>query len=489
MNSKILLPYAPILVESTRSIGYSFEAALADIIDNSISKNSKNIHINFQSMGEQYVAVIDDGCGMSDEQLESAMRYGSKSSLDARDIDDLGRFGLGLKMASLSQCRKLTVATKYNNMISAARWDLDYIIQEGNWSLLKFDIDELSSIPHIDMLEEQASGTIVVWEDFDRIADGSANIQKVFDEKINIAQNHIALVFHRFTGDENISNRLKIFFNNAKIEPIDPFLTNNPATQPLNEQTIKILDSSIQVKPYILPYISKLSSKDKKLLGDVDNLRQSQGFYVYRNKRLIIWGTWFRLIKQYELNKLARIRVDIPNTLDSIWEIDIKKSTASLPEIIKKNLITIVENTIGRSEKVYKYRGRKVNEENIQHTWDVIKDRNTYRYQISRDSALFKQLETSLDSNGQQLLDSFLKMIENSFPYGDVYYRMSKKENSVESFALEDEVVYRMAIDTISALQNLGGDVSMFLSNMAQMDVFTKYPNVITKVREEFKNE
>ena len=290
---------------------------------------------------------------MSNNELEIAMQYGSKSSLEERDSNDLGRFGLGLKTASLSQCRRLTVITKRDGIMSAAQWDIDHIIKMNSWSLLEFTIDEIKNMKIASLLDNKISGTIVLWECFDRLESATKNFSKLFNEKISLARSHIALVFHRFIGDESISNKVKIYFNNEKVSPIDPFLSDNPATQPLNEQIIKINNEKIKVKPYILPYPSKLSAKDKKKLGDINDLRQSQGFYVYRNKRLIIWGTWFRLIKNYELNKLARIRVDIPNSLDSIWEIDIKKSTASLPDIIKQNLVAIVEKTVGKSEKVY----------------------------------------------------------------------------------------------------------------------------------------
>ena len=139
MQEKILLPSAPILVESTRSIGYSFEAALADIIDNSISKRATDIRVMYSAISPQYVAVVDNGCGMSANELETAMRYGSKSSLDARDADDLGRFGLGLKTASMSQCRKLTVISKKSDVISAACWDLDVVIEREDWVLIKYN--------------------------------------------------------------------------------------------------------------------------------------------------------------------------------------------------------------------------------------------------------------------------------------------------------------------------------------------------------------
>lgn len=491
MKEKIILPYAPILVESTRSIGYSFESALADIIDNSISKNAKEIHIRFNSTTPQYVAVIDDACGMNQDELISAMRYGSKSSQDVRDANDLGRFGLGLKMASLSQCRKLTVITKQGEEIHGAQWDLDYIITQKDWALKCFDETEINNIQFIDELKEKESGTVVLWELFDRMLNGATESQKskVFDEKIEIARNHISLVFHRFTGDENPTQRVNIYFNNEKIEPIDPFLSHHPATQPLVEQTLLIENSCIKVKPYILPYASKLSTKDKKMLGDLGDLRQNQGFYVYRNKRLIIWGTWFRLIKQHELNKLARVRVDIPNSLDSLWEIDIKKSAASLPDIIKKNLVGIVENTVGRSERVYRYRGRKVSDDDLQHIWNPIDNRGCFQYLINRDLPLYKKLEECLDEEGNRYLDSLIKTIEDAFPYGDVYFRLAKSENPVQTSSLEFDEVYKVAADMIQSIKEIDGDIATFISSMDKIDFFIKYPEVVDKIKEDYSSD
>ncbi len=489
MESKILLPYAPILVESTRSIGYSFESALADIIDNSIGKKANEIKVYFSSQDPQYIAVVDNGTGMSEEELESAMRYGSKSSLDARDKDDLGRFGLGLKTASLSQCRKLTVITKKDGKCNAACWDLDHIIQKKDWSLICYSNEEAMNLPYAGFLKDYDSGTIVIWQIFDRIVDGSANPQKVFDEKIETARSHVSLVFHRYLDNEAIGNRVKIFFNNEQIEPTDPFLTTNAATQPLTEQTLRIDGSIIRVKPYILPFASKVSAKDKKKLGELSDLRSNQGFYIYRNKRLIIWGTWFRLIKAQELNKLARIRVDIPNTLDSIWEIDIKKSTASLPDVIKRNLVAVVENSIGRSERVYKYRGRTASRDKLQHVWETIENRGKFQYQINREMPLYKMLEDSLDDTTRGYLDSFVKALEDAFPYGDVYYRLAKDENTIDRSGMEFEDVYQVALDMIESYRKMGRDVSHLLKNLDQIDYFVRYPDVVKKIREDYGNE
>lgn len=196
------------------------------------------------------------------------------------------------------------------------------------------------------------------------------------------------MVFHRFLNTEGVGNRISITFNGDPVTGADPFLTRHPATRPMTEQLLRVNGEEIRVKPYILPFASKLSAKDIRSIGGTDDLRQQQGFYIYRNRRLIIWGTWFRLIRQNELGKLARVRVDIPNSLDSIWKIDIKKSTAALPSFIKKNLADIVRNAVGRSERVYRYRGRNIQTDALTHIWEPFDQRGVFRYRINRDGVL-----------------------------------------------------------------------------------------------------
>ena len=489
MKEKIVVPYAPILVESTRSIGYSFEAAVADIIDNSISAMATEIRVCFMSQDPQWLCIEDNGWGMSSEELENAMRYGSLSSQEVRRKDDLGRFGLGLKMASLSQCRKLTVLTKKNGVTCGACWDLDYIVQQGDWVLKFFTEKEIKNMYGASWLDVNESGTVVIWEQFDRLKQGSLKVQKAFDEKIEATRKHVALVFHRFLGKENLQNRIAIYFNGEPVNGVDPFLTNHPATQPLSEQILRIGSEEIKVKPYVLPYLNKMSKQDLETIGGKEELRQQQGFYIYRNRRLIIWGTWFRLIKQYELGKLARVRVDIPNSLDSIWEIDIKKSTASLPHFIKKNLADIVGNTVGRSERVYKYRGRNVQSDNLIHVWNPIDDRGKLQYQINRELPVLNMLDKHLDDEGSMLLDAFIKMLEDAFPYSDVYYRMAKNEANVTESSMESNDVYVIADQMVQQIEAIGGDVSSFIKTMDKMDFFIKYPDVVRQIREVYEND
>ena len=232
-----------------------------------------------------------------------------------------------------------------------------------------------------------------------------------------------------------------------------------------------------------------MSKKDLNSIGGKDELRQQQGFYIYRSRRLIIWGTWFRLIKQNELGKLARVRVDIPNSLDSGWEIDIKKSTASLPHFIKKNLADIVENTVGRSERVYKYRGRNVQSDNLIHIWNLIDERGKLQYQINRELPILNMLEYHLDEEGSSLLESFIKMMEDAFPYADVYYRMARSEADITETVLDTNDVYAIADQMIQQAISTEANVGVFLKTIDKMDFFKKYPNVIRQIREVYGND
>lgn len=178
--------------------------------------------------------------------------------------------------------------------------------------------------------------------------------------------------------------------------------------------------------------------------------------------------------------------MDIPNTLDSIWEIDIKKSTASLPDVIKRNLVAVVENSVGRSERVYKYRGRSASKDDLQHVWDVIDNRGKFQYLINREMPIYKKLESELSEEAAQYLDSFVKTLEDSFPYGDVYYRLAKDENAFDQTGMSFDEVYKVAVDMVLACKEMGGDVKTFLATMDKIDYFIKYPDVVKKIREDY---
>lgn len=351
--------------------------------------------------------------------------------------------------------------------------------------------DEIRTYPGFEYLRYVDSGTVVVWQNFDRLKQESDNFSKAFNDRLVLTKKHVSLVFHRFlNGDVGVKNYIKIYFNGDEVHGIDPFLTDNPATQPLSEQQIRIDNEIITVKPYVLPLLSKLTTREKKARSENSELRLKQGFYIYRNKRLIVWGTWFRLIKQNELGKLAMVRVDIPNTLDSIWEIDIRKSKANLPYMIKKNLANIVLKSVEKSEKVYRYRGRKVREDNIIHTWDVIQNRGKYEYKINRNMPILKNLEDSMDEDQINLLESYLNLVEESFPYGDVYCRAAQNEMDLEKKgSSEKEKAFQLADNTVQQLLQIHGNVEQFIESMKIMEPFSNYPDVIIRIKEAYANE
>lgn len=430
MKIKQSPPYAPLLIESMRSLGYSFDTAIADLIDNSVSAKASNIKIILDPSDDPQLIIFDDGNGMDSGALEEALRFGSRGPLESRNEFDLGRFGLGLKSASLSQCRRLIVASKHQGNICCFSWDLDEVAKTGDWSVLEYSDEEISQLPSIDLFDSVESGTYVLLQNFDRITASSHDVKKTLDTLIEAAVDHLSLVFHRIMTEDRVS----ISINARQIDPKDPFLENHKSTQRLRVQSISIDDKKITLQPYILPHRNKLSREDLRKVGGADDLRTNQGFYIYRCKRLIIWGTWFRLLSKEELNKLARVKVDIPNSLDEIWSIDVKKSTANLPDKIRKNLYGSIKESVFGSKKVIEYRGKFHRNEDISYIWQRLTERDgSVSYTINRDLPQIQLLTNSLDQTRQRVLDALLKDIEDNFPASSVYLDVADGEISTAS--------------------------------------------------------
>ena len=140
--------------------------------------------------------------------------------------------------------------------------------------------------------------------------------------------------------------------------PFDPFLLKK-SYQAMDDEVLTLRGQKVVIRPYILPHISKLTAEEIASLGGKEGIRRQQGFYIYRNKRLLAWGTWFRLMRQGDLSKLARVQVDLPNSLDDLWTLDIKKSTAIPPAELRQSLSAIIERIAEKSKQTWVYRGRK----------------------------------------------------------------------------------------------------------------------------------
>ena len=249
MRSVDMPPYAPTLMESTRAIGYSIEAAIADIIDNSIAAGAGRIDIDFFPIGQSYISILDNGTGMTEAELISAMQYGSRSPLEVRDENDLGRYGLGMKTASLSQCRILTVISKKNGAVSGCRWDLNHVKQSESWSLIVLDEHEMAVLPNYDKLCAWSTGTIVIWQDLDKFAVGEKDIAEAFNRKMALIREHLSLVFHRYLSGEPGLKKLDIRMNDLSITPQDPFLVKKSTQLMVDtfEFSVKDIDSTMTI--------------------------------------------------------------------------------------------------------------------------------------------------------------------------------------------------------------------------------------------------
>lgn len=479
MKTKSLPPYAPTLIESTRAIGYTLESAIADIVDNSVSASASSIDIFFFPVGDSYIAILDNGYGMNADGLETAMRYGSQNPNEQRASDDLGRFGLGLKTASLSQCRTLTVVSKQDNHLEARRWDIDHVAEAKDWSLLILDtIAEFEAIPQIDELRKLKSGTLVVWQNLDRLEVGELDFSCSMGKKMDDVRAHLSLVFHRYINGESGINKILLRMNNMPIEAIDPFLSKRN-TQVMSDETLNINGSKVVIRPYILPHISSLKNSEIDTLGGKDGLRKSQGFYVYRNKRLLIWGTWFRMMRQAELSKLARVQIDIPNELDNLWTLDIKKSTAMPPEEVRNNLNSVIERLAEHSKRTWVFRGKKETSDSVVHVWQRFKGKQGGAYYaINREHPLLEVFE-EVSPQTKRNVENLLRAIENSLPLSSLYLDL----NSDKPVENETEIS-EQAVETL--LQNLLAQVpndlrTRLLERLAVSEPFVHYPQIIKK--------
>jgi hypothetical protein len=482
MKTINLPPYAPTLMESTRAIGYSVEAAIADIIDNSLAAQATKIGIDFFPIGDEYVAIIDNGHGMTSDEITNAMQYGSKSPNDVRDFNDLGRYGLGLKTASLSQCRKLSVISVCQGKMSGRRWDLDFIQEVGEWSLLVLDNDDIDKLPCIEKLKPLKNGTLIIWQHLDKLSIGEIDLAASLGTKMDIVRDHLSLVFHRYLTGEPGLKKVELRINERPVIAADPFLSKKSA-QIMDAEIIIHRGNQVIVKPYILPHLSKMSGAEMKALGGKEGLRRQQGFYVYRNKRLLVWGTWFRLMRQGDLSKLARVQVDIPNSLDDLWTLDIKKSTAIPPEEVRKNLSNIIKKITDGSKRTWTFRGKKEIDDSKNHLWNRIKARDGgIFYEINRDHLIVEEIIRKYPEIKSKL-KNLLCQIEGTIPLNQLYIDLTNDEKINNDTYIDEIMVMEIVKSILDDCESADTKVAM-LNNLKITDPFCEYLDIIDQAIE-----
>ena len=359
-----VLPAAGRLMVSLRDIGYDVPGAMADLVDNAIDANAGRVAIDVVAGGPgSWIRASDDGIGMSPSQLDEAMRYGTEAEYAPRA---LGHFGLGLKTASLSQCRRLTVASRADGgrRLAVRRWDLDDVLRRNSWDLER---PRAADCPDraVGPLADGSHGTVVLWENLDRVVprrptEGmTARVLRTVTAEI---RDHLAMVFHRFLDGEAYGGRgrLTVTVNGEPVTAWDPFARGEPRTRRLPLQKLEYAEADgrsivIDVQPYVLPGQQFFSSPAAhRAAGGPARWNRHQGFYIYRRDRLIQAGGWNRLRTLDEHAKLARIAIDLPTGEEDRFAIDIAKMRVSIPEDLRPTLRAVASAVAAVAQESYR---------------------------------------------------------------------------------------------------------------------------------------
>lgn len=410
---------------------YELKTAVADIIDNSITAEAKNISVNFhweEQIENCYVEIRDDGFGMTSKELERAMRFSDKGIDDERTKADLGKYGLGMKTASFYACHCLTVISKKaGHRITAKRLDQDVVSKEKKW--IGENLDGAPELDEYDIVH----GTVVRWDKLNFIDEGK-NSKKFLMDKIEKIAEHISIYFNRF-----IDRGISITVNGYKVRSWDPSFKKNPGTTRVESKEFLYDGQKIKVQSYLLPPSSKCTEDEIEEIYRNDALKY-QGFYVYRNDRLLIGGGWLgiRKLNNHQQYNPVRIIVDIPTSLDADFKVDFTKSGLQIPAPVERILFEIAKVARSKASEAFKNRARKVAQPGIKtqgQVWNVVRNKNGTRLVINKDHPLIKDYTKDMT---QKDFNALIKLLSGTIPHTDV--------NVIESNGVHytDEEMYKM---------------------------------------------
>jgi len=421
MKEEIHEPNISSFIKSLRDIGYTFEVAVADILDNSVFARANSIEINSMSDPELFLSILDDGVGMDEHTLKEAMRISSIDPDSERDSSDLGRFSLGLKTASYSQCRLLTVISKTNSSgLHARQWDLDKIGRLNRWVLNSLDNNDIErlfqtigQIPQLEKLKLQKSGTLVVWQNLDRFESESIS------RKLTELEEHLSLVFHRFLEGSHKVKKINISINENPLIAFNPFYksTAKEATE-LQANGKKVL-----VKGHILPAYSskKISSEEYLRYATSDGYSRSQGCYLYRANRVISYASWWRIVPSQDASQLVRFEIDISNNQDKEWGISVTKSGFGItpPAVIRGDLKIIFKNVITAGRGIIG--GRSINIKHKVKLWQMFRsaDKNN-NFLVNKKHPLYIELKGLTGNKLSKTIDLYINLLEAYLPVEDI---------------------------------------------------------------------
>lgn len=486
MKDTIMLqPSAASILQSMRDIGYTLDTAVADIIDNSIAAAATKIDLVFTVEPVPRFLIIDNGQGMAADELYQALRFAAKSSTEIRSEDDLGRFGLGLKTASFSQARKLTVISSKNEQVCAAQWDLDYVIENDQWLLKIIDPTELQL--DVTYLEKIAChGTIVVWDHIDRIEfTTEADSYRYLAHLLTKLRDHLSLVFHKFIEGNTKTGKIKISLNNHEIQPFNPFCLSNKFTQVIGTEKVSICDSEVKIQAYALPHFTNMVPQEYEILKKRSDLLNCQGAYVYRNDRLMVWGDWFRIIPKSENTKYARVEINFDKSIDHLWTIDIKKSKATPPLAVLQRLKQIVGKISNTSVRMSTKRVSKSLETN-QSPWSRYSG-DSINYRVNTEFPLYATLLKTMSTEQHKHFQAFIEIIESSLPVQSIYSDMAVNPKHVVMHNEADKMqIHEKFINFSELMQAKNMNKAIFKEAAVSCGLFNQYLKNLDQWVEEY---
>lgn len=427
--SEVADPNPEYLIKSIAEQGYSLESSLADLMDNSISANANKIEVLIRMEKEPFILFIaDNGIGMDEEELKSSMQFPSNSPEEERNVFDLGRFGLGMKTASFSQTRCFTVLSrkKGTKNYCGRTWDVNFLKKVGKWRLLINTQDEISELiqhyrslseGHLNSFGNFDANTIVVWKGLYKFENylEDVNRQSALKKQITeVTSDYLSLVFHRYM--ERKANPLQIRINNNLISPFNPFPTTITDFRPIEYKQKYFSTDTIKIEGFILPSRSIDESQSFSIWTTKNrSLMDMEGIYIYRADRLIHFGGWNGLIKKAPRLQLARLRVDIGNSVDHLLHLNVAKSQIEIPHDLTAAFEKYIDELKTQAEREFFNRGiRKfssnLKEDNAQLFERKASNKGTLLL-VNINFSLLKSLMSELNKEQLTKLNLVIRMI------------------------------------------------------------------------------
>lgn len=426
ITSEDASPNPEYLIKSIAEQGYSFETALADLMDNSISATASKIEVLVDFESEPIkLFVADNGEGMSERELSENMQFPSKSPESNRLKEDLGRFGLGLKTASFSQTRKFTVLSrkKGEKNFHGRTWDIDFLKANG-WKIIINTEEEINNLlleystlskELNKQFEHYEANTIVIWNGlykFELYLDEINGKNALKREIEEVTSEHLALVFHRFM--QRAKNPLQVRINNALIKPFDPFPPDIRGLDPIQSQ---FKSDIITIEGFVLP--SKAIGESKKGITQWTTRHRSlmdmEGIYIYRENRIILFGGWMGLIKKSSRLQLARLKVEVGNGVDNLLHLNVAKSQIAIPYELRKAFEDYIDQLKEQAEKEFYNRDlKKFSGKKTADNANLFERTNTNKgaiLEVNNQFPLIKSLTDNLNNEQLSKFKLILRMI------------------------------------------------------------------------------